>query len=112
MSLVDRMKESRKVEIVCGEMKFIGKRPTFEEFGKLYNENANSYEIACKFMTGWENVKESNLFSGGSDELVPFSHDVFREFICDAPNVAEVIRDSLIEALNKCLSAKELLTKN
>ena len=112
MSLVDRMKESRKVEVVYGEMKFIGRRPTLEEFGKLYNDNANSYEIAYKFINGWENVKESNLFHGGSDDLVSFSPEIFREFICDAPNVAEVIRDSLVEALNQYLSTKEALQKN
>lgn len=111
-SLVNKMKEARKVEITIGEMKFIGRRPTLEEFGRLYNDNSNSYEIAYKFITGWDNVKESDLFPEGTGELVQFSPEVFREFICDAPSVAESIRDALVDALNKYLVTKEVLQKN
>jgi len=112
MSLVERMKASRKVEVTVGEITFTGRRPTLEEFGKLYNENANSYEIASRFITNWEGVKESHLFSSGSDESVPFSGDVFREYISDSPEVAEKIRDSLVQALNTYLETKESLKKN
>ena len=111
MSLANRMKESRKVTIEVGEMKFFGRRPSLEEFGKMYNANANAFDIARKFINGWENVKEKDLFSGGSDEVVAFDQEIFSEYISDTTDVAEKIRDALIDSLNKYLETKESLKK-
>ena len=112
MSLANRMKESRKVTIEVGEMKFFGRRPSLEEFGKMYNANANAFDLARKFINGWENVKEKDLFSGGSDEVVAFDQEIFSEYISDTTDVAEKIRDALIDSLNKYLETKESLKKN
>lgn len=112
MSLANKMKESRKVIVEAGEMKFFGCRPSLEEFGKLYNANANAFDIARKFINGWENVKEKDLFSGGSDEVVAFDQEIFSEYISDTTDVAEKIRDALIDSLNKYLETKESLKKN
>ena len=112
MSLVDRMKESRKVEVMVGEMKFMARRPTLEDFGKLYNDNVNSYEMSSRYVTGWDGVKEKHLFPEGSEELVTFSAELFREYISDAPDVAEKIRDALVASLNDYVSKRDLLRKN
>ena len=111
MSLTERMKESRKVSVTVGKMKFFGRRPTLEEFGKLYNANANSYEIARKYINDWE-VTEKDLFPEGSKDSVPFDADLFAEYISDSPESAEKIRDALVNALNSYLETKESLKKN
>lgn len=111
MSLTERMKESRKVVVTVGKMKFFGMRPTLEEFGKLYNANANSYEIARKYINDWE-VTEKDLFPEGSADSVPFDADLFAEYISDSPESAEKIRDALVNALNSYLETKESLKKN
>ena len=85
MSL-NKMKELRKVTVEVEEMKFFGRRPSLEEL--LYNVNANAFDIARKFINGWENVKK-DLFSGGSDEVVAFDQEIFSEYISDSTDVAE-----------------------
>ncbi len=110
MSLANKMKELRKVTVEVEEMKFFGRRPSLEEL--LYNVNANAFDIARKFINGWENVKEKDLFSGGSDEVVAFDQEIFSEYISDSTDVAEKIRDALIDSLNKYLETKDKLKKN
>lgn len=111
MNLAEKMKESRKVVVTVGKLKFYGRRPTLEEFGRLYNANANSYEIARKYIYDWE-VTEKDLFHEGAKESVPFDVELFSEYISDAPETAEKIRDALVNALNGYLETKESLKKN
>ena len=111
MSLAEKMRESRKVVVEVGKIKFFGRRPTLEEFGKLYNANANSYEIARKYINDWE-VTEKDLFPEGSKDSVPFDAELFAEYIVDSPVAAEKIRDALVNALNGYLETKESLKKN
>lgn len=111
MSLTEKIRESRKVVVEVGKIKFFGRRPTLEEFGKLYNANANSYEIARKYINDWE-VTEKDLFPDGSQDPVPFNAELFDEYIVDSPVAAEKIRDALLIAVNGYLEKKESLKKN
>jgi len=108
----ERIRESRKLDVSVGELKFFGRRPSFSEASDLLNAKANCYDVSRKFITGWENVKERHIFPGGSDDNVEFSDDVFNEFISDSPEVAVAISDAVLAAFNAYMSAKETLQKN
>ncbi len=85
-SLIDKIRRSREGTIEVNGITFNFRRPTDIEVAKLYNDtdgNYSKFDVVGTFVFGWT-LKESDIIDGGNDSLVPFSREIFDEWISDA----------------------------
>ena len=99
MSVADKLRAARKIEIKVGDLTFTGTRATPEQFSRYATQQATDAEVCRVHVDGWEGVKESDLIDGGSKEAIKFSRDDFSEAIADKPEwykpiVAAILKDA------------------
>ena len=111
-TLAQKIRESRKIEIEVGDSVFIGRRPSVVELSDLIQSGAKDPALARTFISGWRNVKESDLVSDGSPELVAFDEDLWAEIVADCPHLYTPIAKALVEATTAHVMAREAQTKN
>lgn len=111
MSLADKIRSSRIIEVNVDGKIFLGRRPTDEEFGEI-RENSTAYEVCRKFVNDWRNVKESDLIDGGCDDQVAFDADIFYEYISDNAEIAIEISKKLISEAVDRINRKNKTIKN
>ena len=97
MSLADKIRESRKITVTIGDLKFTGRRATAEEFARYMQAQTLDAEVSRYHITGWDGVKESDLIDGGKADLVPFNKELFYEIIGDKPEWFGVIAKAVLE---------------
>tara|TARA_R110000772_G_scaffold23646_2_gene63139 strand:+ start:88 stop:426 length:339 start_codon:yes stop_codon:yes gene_type:complete len=112
MSLADKIRESRRIEIPVKEMKFFSSRPSVEEYGAMYLKGTTNAEVARRYVDGWEGVRECDLFPGGSKNEVKFDKELWREAIGDLMEIYNPIAEALIAATQKQIEAKAKNKKN
>lgn len=101
-SLADKIRESRKITIQVGDIKFYGKRATTEELARYMQAKTLDAEVARYHITGWDGVKESDLIEGGKDDLVKFDRELFFEIIGDKHEwYSEIARAVLDESMRR-----------
>lgn len=109
MSLAEKIRKSRRVEVNINGMTFYGRRPTEQEFGSLSINNMMSYDVCKMFIDGWKNVREVDIVSDGGGDIVEYDKDVFDEWIVDDHVIANEISGKLLNAaVEKINSAREL----
>ena len=97
MSVADKLRAARRIEIKVGELTFLGTRATPEQFSRYSTMQSTDGEVCRVHIDDWANVKEADLIEGGSKEIVKFSRDDFSEAIGDKPEwykpiVAEILK--------------------
>jgi|CXWL01.1.fsa_nt_gi hypothetical protein len=97
MSIIDKIKAARLTQIEAGGFTFTIRRPTALERLKL--TGANSESLLKDFVVGWSGVKEIDLVPGGTDVSVPFSAELFSEWVVDQPQLWNPIVDGILEAM-------------
>lgn len=86
MSLIDKIRKSRESSLSLGDVKLTIRRPTVLEATTLiFSSTFEGVEKIAEFVINWEGVNEIDLLPGGSGTPVPFSPDVFMEWISDCP---------------------------
>lgn len=89
-SLGDRMRKAREFKREVDGKTLIMRRPNEAEYAKLERQGASGFDVALKFVIGWEGVTEADLVpSGGSDE-VPFDYDAWGELLGSRRELWEV----------------------
>lgn len=110
-SLLKKIQASRQSRVTSGEIVFIVTRPTDLEVTMAGGFNINAKESFARYVIGWENVKESDIYSAGDDTEVPFSKALFLEWIEDKSEhwaaIVNAIRDSYQTHLKKKMEAKK-----
>ena len=111
-TLAEKIRASRMLTIEIGHMRFFARRPSIEEFGAIYQDGTKDPDMARRFVTGWEGVRECDLLRGGSEELVPFDADLWREAVADLPGVWRDICAALVKATRDHWDAVDINRKN
>lgn len=111
-SLIERIKQSRRFKVECSGVVFHGSYLTQEKYYSYLLEKITDAEVARRVVDGWENVKESDLIEGGSDEQVAFSPELFAETIGDHPDWWRAVADEVIKKLSEKADKKEATEKN
>lgn len=112
MTLADKIRAARNLTIEVGGMRFFARRPTVEEYGALYRDGVKDPDIARRFITGWEGVRECDLMVGGAEELIAFDSAIWSEAISDMPEVWRAICAKLTAATESHLEAVGGRAKN
>lgn len=99
MSVAEKIRAARRIEIKVGEVTFTGTRATPEQFSRYATMNSTDAEVCRAHIDGWAGVKESDLIDGGTKDQVKFSREDFSEAIGDKPEwykpiVSEILKDA------------------
>lgn len=111
-ALIEKIRAARAVRIEVRHMVFLARRPTIEDFSIASRTNVKDSELVAKYVTGWEGVRECDLFPGGADTLVPFDAKLLEEAMPDAPNLVTPIVMQLTRAVVDALNKSEEASKN
>jgi hypothetical protein len=91
--LVEKIRKARQVIVPLEgtNIKIICRRPTDLEIAELRGSKITQKEAVTRFVEGWEGVTELDLFAGGTGALVPFTPELYAEWIADNPKYWGVI---------------------
>jgi hypothetical protein len=117
-SALDRLRNKRLFWQDCGEVKLQLRRPTDEEALDLAQASQglterHAIDIACKYTVGFHpSVTERILFGGDSDDPVPYSNEIVREWLSEHCEYWLVICDALITKYREHKGIQEDDAKN
>lgn len=112
--LAQKIKESRKLIIKVGEMTFFARRLTFAEYCKISHRKVDEHDFLTDLdiVSGWDGVRESDLFIGGGDDPVEFDSGLFSLAIVDMADAYSEISNTVVSETMKFLGKKEDNEKN
>lgn len=109
-ALIIQMRRAREGRVAIGDHTFIFRRPTDAEATSLLT--AKSFELATRFVIGWDGVQEQHLIPGGTPDKVAFDADLWREWCADRPDFWTPIAEAIIRAYNAHDAELEARRKN
>jgi len=114
-SLAEKIRIARHKTVEVDGLKIVFNRPTDIQIANLYEEYGkehSKYEVAKRFVIGWVDVKESDLFDGGSDKIVPFEADAFEEWLSDSREAWSPLYEAIMTAYVEYADDRETAIKN
>lgn len=104
MSLIDKLRSSRRTPLTIGAYTFQISRPTDLEMALLGDKTTE--HIFKKYVVDW-NVKEIDIIPGGSPVVVPFDADLFYDWVSDHPDLWNPISDAIINSYKLHIEHRE-----
>ena len=102
MDLIERLRKSRQSKVSAGPFKFTIRRPTDIEAQTMqFTSHKEAIMCVMGFVIGWKGVKESDLVDGGLDEPVPFTPELFQEWVQDRADLWEELINGVLAAYEK-----------
>lgn len=113
-ALIEKIRKARQSSVKAGEWTFTVSRPTDMDVLNLRaaEGGTTNAELLRRFVVGWSGVREIDLVPGGSPDPVPFSAELFAEFVADRPALWEPIVKAIIEGYKAHESELEAAAKN
>ena len=114
-SLAEKIRIARHKTVEAGGLKLVYTRPTDIEVANLYEEYGNEhnkFDVVKRFVVGWVDVKESDLFDGGSDKSVTFDADAFAEWLSDSRESWSPLYEAIISSYIEYADERESAVKN
>jgi hypothetical protein len=93
-------------------MSFYCDRPTEEQIRRLTARDSTDAEFVRKMVTGFDGVKESDLFRGGDKTPVIYNKEDFDEAIGDLPEIFDHLTKELIKLVTEYRDKGKELEKN
>lgn len=101
MSLVDRVRASRRGNVKLNGKTFIFRRPTDEDYYfTLIDSEIKITEIIRRFVIDWKGFTELDFDAGGTHGNVEFDSVLFSEWLADQPEIWVPLADAIIGAYN------------
>jgi hypothetical protein len=108
-ALVAKIRKARERVVEVAGHKYIVARPTDEE--AMLQDGKHPLDSVRKFVTGWD-LQEIDLIPGGSPEPVPFTPELWAEYIADHPELWEPLGMAAIAGYNEHVKARGSAEKN
>jgi hypothetical protein len=110
--LVARIRKSRQISVPVKHYTIICRRPTMSEMSSMASNKLTEQEMLKRFVDGWEDMQEKDIILGGTDELVPFTRELFEEWVVDHPEAWGPIAKAIVEAYKRYEADLEEAAKN
>lgn len=110
--LIDLIRRARQVNVKVGSITLICRRPTDLEMLEMRGKDVRQGDLLTRFVVGWEGVTELDLVPGGTGAEVPFSPDLFAEWVADHPASWGPITEAVVEGYKAHEQALETSAKN
>lgn len=111
-NLIERIKKARQTTVQVGGITLTCRRPTDLEMLEMRLEKVSQGDILKRFVDGWAGVKEVDLVPGGGGEAVPFSAELFAEWVSDHPGSWNAITEAVVQGYKKHEEELEAAAKN
>lgn len=112
-ALAERIRKARQFKREIEGWKLILRRPTEEEGARIFTRDMVEFvELAKDYVIGWEGVKEADIVVSGTTDEVPFESDVWREVVCDHPELWRPIAEEVTNAWLNHRKSREERSKN
>jgi len=114
-SLAEKIRIARHNTVDVSGIKIVFSRPTDIQIANLYEEfggEHSKFEVAKRFVIGWVDVKGSDLYEGGSDEVVKFDADAFAEWLSDTRDAWTPLYEAVMQAYVDYADDRETEIKN
>lgn len=111
-SLIDRIRAARQTSVKVGSITLICRRPTDLEMASMQSAKITQEDILLKFVDDWQGVTEGDLIPGGEQTEVPFSRELFAEWVSDHPEVWSAISDAVVQTYQTHSAKLEEASKN
>jgi len=98
MSLIDKLKNSRKTNVEAGGFTFTIQRPTDMQVANLRGSQLKEGDLLEKFVTGWQGVTELDIIPGGTNVAVDFDTELFMAWVEDKPTLWPILSGAILEA--------------
>jgi hypothetical protein len=87
MSLIEKIKAARELNIEAGGFTFKTRRPTDLEVVEMRGQVIKQGDLLRRYVIGWVGVTELDLIPGGTALPVEFETDLFMEWVADQPEL-------------------------
>lgn len=111
MSLIEKIRKAREGTVIVEGHTFTVMRPTDYEALIISRDSVNMLDIVKQFTVGWD-LAELDLIPGGSADKVPFTAELFAEWISDQPAIWEPLASAIITAYKTHTDKRENTAKN
>ncbi len=110
--LIERLRRARQTGVVSGGRSFTIRRPTDLEMHDI-GGRMDQRELLTRFVIGWGVMSELDLgVPGGGPDPVPFSPELWAEWISDHPEHWDDIGRAVVESYKAHKAAQEAAAKN
>ena len=94
--LLELRKKAREQWFDLGQVKVLIRRPTG---GSIVKAQADGEALIRLSLVGW-NLKELDLFSGGTDKAAEFDIDLALDWLEDEPDIYAKVLDAIVGMIN------------
>lgn len=110
--LIERLRRVRQTRVESGGRSFTIRRPTDLEMYEI-GGRMDQRELLARFVVDWGVMSELDLgVPGGGPDPVPFSPDLWIEWIADHPEHWDDIGRAVIDAYKAHKASQEAAAKN
>lgn len=106
------MRRARQSSVTVGSITLTVRRPTDLEMLDMRGAKLLQSDILKKFVDDWSGVTELDLIPGGTPTPVPFSKELFAEWVADHPESWTAISTAVVDGYKKHEEELALSIKN
>ena len=110
-TLADKIRNARALRIPAGGHTFVALRPTDLEMVEFFTTDRHPRRL-LKHVTGWDSVREMDIFPGGDPHPAPFDPEALEEWIKDRIDILSELGNALVAAYTDHQRSKEDAAKN
>jgi hypothetical protein len=111
MSILDKLRKAREVNVEAGGKQFTIRRPTDEEALRIGRDDTDMLGIVKRFTVGWD-LTELDVIPGGTGAKLPFDAELFGEWVADQPAVWEPLAQAIMDAYKAHADKRDAAVKN
>ena len=110
-ALIKAMRKARESTVDVEGFRFFIRRPTDWEAVSAFT-NGTVFDALTDYVIGWENVKESDIHRGTTDDPAEFSRELWREWAADRTDFWKPIYKAVQDAYVAHQKKQKDLAKN
>lgn len=110
-ALIDRLRRARQTRVPSQGRSFTVRRPTDLEMTDLV-DGLDQHDLLTRFVVDWHDITEMDLVPGGGPDPVPFSAELWAEWIADHPEHWADLCGAVIAAYREHKASREDAAKN
>jgi hypothetical protein len=108
--LIEKIRKARKSWVELSGFKFEIRRPTDYEASQM--KDSTLQDVVSKYVTGWDNVKEIDIFSSGNPVPAEFDSELWAEWVSDRPDFWEPLATAILESYQQHRTVSDEAVKN
>lgn len=100
--ILKKMDKAAQSAVKVGGYTFTIQRPTKYEMAKISSEkDASFFDLAHRFVVGWDGVTEADLMPSGGETAVPFDREIWRRWLEDREDFWQPISQAVMESFTR-----------